>query len=133
MILATLLVNLTRISLYTAQDLSTIWKKPDHTHLQIAESLHQLGIKSGAKVAKLGLSDYYWARLARTKIVAEIPDGKDFWSKDEATRANAIEAIAKTGAEVIVQQPGLKIPNSISKDGWIKLGNTKSYAYLLRN
>ena len=112
----------------------TILRGPEHTHWQVAESLHELGILPGEKVADLKVKayDYYWARLARVKIVAQITDAEKFWTQDDVLRSKALKTIERTGARVIVQKDGSKIPDSAIATGWKKLGNTDSYAYLFR-
>lgn len=132
MTIATFVISSILLSFQGSKDFITVFKEPKHIDWQVASSLHQLGVESGAKVANLGKADYFWARLARFKIVAEIPDPINFWSKDDVVKANALEAVAKTGAKVIVHKPQLELPNSSSTVGWRKLGNTEFYAYLLQ-
>jgi hypothetical protein len=94
---------------------------------EIAEGL---GLQPAAKVAHLGLREYYWARLARLKIVAEIPDSEAFWTTSSAKRSQVLQKIRETGAQVIVQKPGLKIPDqAIDQEGWREIGKTGAYAY----
>ena len=116
-----------------SNDLWTILNRPGH-HLQwkVANRLHQLGIEPGDKVAILGdyiSPHYHWARLARVKIVAEILDERSFWEKDAVTRSEILKRIEQTGARVIVQKPGLEIPDSALAFSWVKIGNTGYYAY----
>lgn len=102
-----------------------------HPHYQVAEGLNRMGVRSGDKVASLGTSfKAYWARLARVKIVAEIPSEhvRDFWSADSSVRSQVIETFASTGARVVVAQ---NIPSLASTRGWQRIGNTGHYAYLL--
>jgi hypothetical protein len=102
-----------------------------HPHYQVAEGLNRMGIGSGDKVASLGTSfKAYWARLARVKIVAEIPSSHvaDFWEADSSVRSQAIEAFVTTGAKVIVTR---RVPNPASTHDWQRIGNTGHYAYVL--
>ena len=102
-----------------------------HPHYQVAEGLNRMGVRSGDKVASLGTSfKAYWARLARVKIVAEIPSGhvRDFWAAGSSGRSQVMEAFASTGARVVVAQ---NIPTLSSARGWQRIGNTGHYAYLL--
>lgn len=98
---------------------------------QVAEDLKQLGVKSGDAIAAIGDADRnaYWARLARVKIVAQVPRIKDFWRSDTMTRKQVLKAIAKTGAKVVVQQIGTPIPTQ--EIGWQKLKNSDCYTYFL--
>jgi hypothetical protein len=103
--------------------------------LQVADTLHQLGVQPGEKVAILGyyIAPYYhWARLARVKIVAEIFDEKSFWEKNIVVQTEVFKNIKKTGARVIVQKPGFKIPNYALATGWREIGNTGYYVYFLQ-
>ena len=98
---------------------------------QVAEDLKQLGVKSGDAIAAIGDADRnaYWARLARVKIVAQVPIINDFWQVDTKTRQQVLNAIAKTGAKVVVQQIGTPIPTQ--EIGWQKLKNSDCYTYFL--
>lgn len=98
---------------------------------QVAEDLKQLGVKSGDAIAVIGDADQnaYWARLARVKIVAQVPIIKDFWQADTMTRKQVLKAIAKTGAKVVVQESVAPIPPQ--EIGWQKLKNSDCYAYFL--
>ena len=120
---------------------NALWNelKEPHQHIQwqVADTLNQLGVYPGEKVAILNLSDdeypYYWARLARVKIVAEIVEEKSFWMTDAVVRSELFKAIEKTGARFIVQKPGLDISSFISAIDWQEIGNTGYYVYFLRN
>lgn len=129
---ATLLISVTQLGLQASLDLTIALKNPQHTYWKIADNLQQYGIKPGDKVANLGMADYYWARLARVKVVAEIPEVLDFWAADAQSKANVLEAVAKTGAKVIVQKTDVKLPSSTYPASWLRLGNTDSYAYFFR-
>ena len=132
--IAVLVITGSQLSLQASKNVVTILRGPEHTHWQVAESLHELGILPGEKVADLKVKayDYYWARLARVKIVAQIMDAEKFWTQDDVLRSKALKTIERTGARVIVQKDGSKIPDSAIATGWKKLGNTDSYAYLFR-
>lgn len=102
-----------------------------HPHYQVAKGLNHMGIRSGDKVASLGTSfKAYWARLARVKIIAEIPSSRvvDFWAADSLVRSQVIERFASTGARVIVAK---NLPSLASAYDWQRIGNTGHYAYLL--
>lgn len=104
--------------------------------LQAAERLKQLGVQPGEKVAILGYymyPHYHWARLARVKIVAEILDAENFWLKPANVQSEILQTIVRTGAKVIVQKPGIELPDNISSLGWQKLGKTGYYAFFLKN
>jgi hypothetical protein len=82
----------TTLALHAAKDVTRLLHTK-HTHWEIAEGLHSLGVPPGSKVAHLGMKNYYWARVARVKIVAEIPNPEEFWAKSAAVRADVLQAI----------------------------------------
>ena len=104
---------------------------------QVADGLNRMGIQPGDKVASLGLGnqwDFYWARLARVKIVVEAPDPDSFWTANESVRAEAIKTFAATGARALVaKKPGGNFSTAccFTSNGWQRIGNTDYYAYPL--
>ena len=101
---------------------------------EVAQNLGQMGIHRGDKVAYIRRSpagDFFWARLARLRIIAEIPpEGVDgFWAADPAVQSEVIQAFAKTGAKVIIASG---IPPCVPKETWQKLGTTDYYVHSLQ-
>ena len=134
--LATLITVAVQLSYHTLNEVGfeLVDRKP-HLHWQVVESLTQLGVIPGEKVALLGYymyPHYHWARLARVKIVAEIIDAEAFWEKDSSIRSKILEKIKETGAKLIVQKPGIKTTVPILTMGWQKLGNTSYYVYFFQ-
>jgi hypothetical protein len=90
-----------------------------------------MGIKPGDDIAFVGYSfGAFFARLARLRIIAEIPDdqAESFWLADPATRSAAVEAIRKTGAKAIIAEwvaPGASV------NGWQRIGNSRHFIYSL--
>jgi hypothetical protein len=103
-----------------------------HQHWQIADGLRQMGIQPGDKVAVLGQGTpgfrAYWARLARVKIVSEMPfsDVIEFVTADPALRSKVIQAFASSGASIIV---GENLPSPMLREGWLRIGETNHFAY----
>jgi len=106
-------------------DAALVWKK--------VESLQQIGLRPGDSVGVIGdtLGAPRWARLARVKIVAEIPGAgaQEFWFADDVTRSQIIETFANAGVKAIVAD---KVPRGVSTTGWQKLGSRSDYVYLLK-
>jgi hypothetical protein len=102
-------------------------------HWEVATGLRRLGVAPGDRVTVVGsgLGAARWARLARVKIVAELPwqDQAQFWSLDPAARTRLLATFARTGAEVVVADGP---PDPLATVGWRKLGETGRYAYVLR-
>ena len=96
-----------------------------HRHLRIADLLRSEGLKEGDRIAHIGNSHHaYWARLARVKIVAEIPyrrlspwtrgNTRQFQLLDEEDRARTLQALASPGVTAIV---ATNMPLQIGNDG----------------
>lgn len=79
-----------------------------NVHWQIAQTLRRQGIRPGDRVAVIG-AEYeheFWARLARVKIIAQIPDSVAFAAKDAAVRGAILRLIEGTSASAVVwRQP----------------------------
>lgn len=111
-----------------------------HVQWEVAEGLRQIGVQPGGKVAVIGSGwNAYWARLARVRIVAEIPRGsvRDFWAADEEVRQAIMSSLADVGVEVVVVSPRAR-PRSVSAStalgamGWRRIGQTGYYAFDVR-
>lgn len=119
----------------TYRDLTRGEDTAGHVHWQVADGLNRLGVQPGDQVAIIGWGSFMapWARLARVRIVAEIPqagefrEGDKFWRADHSVKAQVIKTFANTGANAIVAL----VPSSASTIGWQRIGNTDYYAYLL--
>jgi len=103
---------------------------PSYKPVRLAEAVLDLGLKRGDRIAFIGYSfGAFFARLARLRIIAEIPDdqAESFWLADSATRSAVIEAIKKTGAKAIIAEwvsPGASV------GGWQRIGNSRHFIYL---
>ena len=114
-----------------------------HPQSQVAATLGRAGLQPGDKVAVVGNSfKAFWARLARVRIVAEIPStevvpkvGGDlqFWMADDAVRSQALQVLAGTGAKVVVAYlPTPRLGDYAETIGWQRLGPSDYYAYTFR-
>jgi hypothetical protein len=132
------LFNLQGIRTPTSSDIprnSTNQAKPlnrrSHLQWQIAQGLSSIGVQAGDKVASIGYSfAAFWARLARVRIIAEIPshDAEKFWTAAPPVQAYIIQIFADTGATVIVAE---EAPDSAIQAGWQRIGTTSHFAYIL--
>ena len=90
-----------------------------------------MGIRPGDKVAALGTSfEVDWARLARVRVVAEIPDGSvpGFWAADPTMKSKAIAVLFSTGANAIV---AADVPRTSGLVEWQGIGTTGFFVYSL--
>jgi hypothetical protein len=97
---------------------------------EVSQKLHQLGVRQGDKVALIGYGfDAFWARLARVKIVAEMPDSQatNFWLGDDTLRQEVLQAFADTGAKAIIAE---YVPGYAQLSGWHQVGNSNYYIYV---
>jgi hypothetical protein len=102
-----------------------------HLQFQVADGLNRLGVRSGDQVASLGTSfDAFWARLARVKIVAEIPNRHvaDFWAANNSIKSQVLKTFATAGAKVIVAR---NVPSFVCTSDWKRIGNSGYHAYIL--
>ena len=118
----------------TTRDIFTNQAAADDGQWQIASELQRLGVRPGAQVAVIGDAMYAaWPRLARVRVVAELPvqpagNGAAFWTADEARKQQIIAAFAHTGAQVIVVE---HVPQGVALAGWQRIGQTDHYIYFL--
>jgi hypothetical protein len=131
LILAVLVVTGLRVAKSMTSDLVAIRANPENVNWQIAERLHDAGLRPGDKIADLSLiAEVHWARLAGVKIVSEVPlgDGNIFWAEDLEAKNKVFLILAATGAKAVVTKDP---PLSAEKEGWIPLAGTGFYAYHL--
>ena len=105
--------------------------QPAHLQWEVAKGLKQMGIRTGEQVAHLRNSNRAdWARLARVKIISEIPpsDIMQFWTAGERIQAEIIETLFSTGARAIVAETPLDVP----VEGWKRIGQTEYYVWILK-
>jgi hypothetical protein len=79
--------------------------RPGFASIETARALRDQGLRPGDAVASIGNSfEAYWARVARARIVTEVPASaaQRFWSADSSTQARAIAAFTMTGARAVV-------------------------------
>jgi hypothetical protein len=104
---------------------------PSYKPVRLGEAVVDIGLKRGDRIAFIGYSyGAFFARLARLRIIAEIPDdqAESFWLADPTTRSAVIEAIRKTGARAIIAE---WVAREASLDGWQRIGNSRHFIYIL--
>jgi len=98
--------------------------------LAVAGKLKALGVKQGDKVGVIGYAyDSFWARLARVKIVAEMPeaDANEFWRGDETLRQSVLQAFANSGVDAVVAE---YVPGYADLKDWHQVENSNYYIYV---
>ena len=120
-----------RLVVSTAGDLvSRDYGRP-HPQYAIARALEQHGLGAGARVATIGPGfSSYWARLARARIVAEVPAGEEgqFWSASAETRREVLDIFRTAGVKAIV---ATSVPRSDASEGWKPLAGGEAWAFFL--
>ena len=96
----------------------------------MAEELRRIGIRPGDKVGIIGNGFFaYWARLARVRLVAELPFTSipAFAAADARTREQVLHAFRRAGARLIVGTGFEGDPGP----GWRPVPRTGDYLYPL--
>jgi hypothetical protein len=117
-----------------------------HEHWQIAQTMKDLGVRPGDKVASVGYEFMpSWARLTRTKVVAELPPN-DLFKLTSEENDKLIAAFQKAGAKVAVGtpkhlhvDPDIPLPPNVPPDdldgfppeGWLRVKDLYAYIYVL--
>lgn len=131
LILAGLAVTGLRVAKSMASDFAAILSKQENVSWQVAQGIQVLGVNPGDTISGLSLTaEVHWARLARVRIVSEIPlgDGNTFWMESPEEKRRVFQVFAATGAKVVVTKDP---PFSAAKEGWIPLAETGFYAHRL--
>ena len=120
-----------RLVVSTAGDfVSRDYGRP-HPQYAIARALEQQGLAAGARVATIGPAfSSYWARLARARIVAEVPAGEEdeFWSASPEVRRDVLDIFRAAGVTVIV---ATSVPQSSAAQGWKPLAEGEAWTLFL--
>jgi hypothetical protein len=92
--------------------------------LIIAEAVTSAGVKPGDSIAVVGsgYSAIQYARLARARIVAEIPDEESFWQASATESREAEQRLAGIGVKVLV---ATNAPTRARGTGWWQVAGTK--------
>jgi hypothetical protein len=112
-----------------ARDVSAIVANKPYEPWEVAMSLHNMGIPTGAQVGIIGTgSEAYWAHLAQVRIIAEIPASEmsKFLTADTTRKREALEKFVSVGAQAVVTD-NLAIASSMP--GWQRVGNLKYFVW----
>lgn len=96
-------------------------------NMQTAEALNQAGVSPGAGLATIAIdNDIHWARLARTRVVAEIPtqNAQEFWNATPARQQEVLDLLRAAGVRYVVSgQP----PRNAVASAWKPVGPRSFY------
>jgi hypothetical protein len=125
------LISIGPTTFRTFRDL-IVWRNSSlNRHWYVADGLKRMGVQQGDKVASIGdARTAYWARLARVRIVAEVPseDTSEFWTADSLVKDRIFRTLVESKSDLIVAS---EVPKWAPTDGWQRIGNTNSYVYFL--
>ena len=103
---------------------------------EVSNALKDAGLQPGDKIAWIRpksfttKDNYWWARLAKLQIIAEIPNlNGEFWAVDDSSRAAAVQSLAQTGAKAVVVSD---VPASARLQDFVALGSTGYYVHFYR-
>lgn len=105
----------------------------------VARKLQELGLKPGDKIAQLPTSRrYFWARLLRLKIVADIADADKYLKLPPEKREEVLDILRQYGVKAIVHSWLVNDIDEVSKPDtfepgpdWIKVPPTHAWIYIL--
>jgi 4-amino-4-deoxy-L-arabinose transferase-like glycosyltransferase len=108
---------------------------------EVAAGLSKMGITEGQALATIGIprDSFYWARLARVRVVSEIPSPNvnQYWFGSSETQQKVRAIFAQTGAVAIVTDT---VPSTVAYPesgetlrvpGWQQIGSTSYYLFPL--
>ncbi len=106
-----------------------------YTNWKVAKFLNEAGLRAGDPVGAVGWTySAYWARMARVRIVAEIPDepggARTFWSLDPEKNAAVMQLFRDVGAKAVVVSE--RAPSDLVPANWQQIGNSNYYVYLFQ-
>jgi hypothetical protein len=126
--IALLLLLSGKLAYAVSSDLRMAMKRaPAHIQWRVAEKIREIGLVKGDEVAILGqYGEYYhWARLARVRIIAEVPDAEAFWRTSPDVRLRVLQVIRNTGAKLFVHRldNDMEASQVPTNEEWIDIGD----------
>jgi hypothetical protein len=96
---------------------------------QYARAMRRLGVSPGDAIGVIGdgFTAARWARLARVRIIAELPDEGQFWNASPGERARLLALFEKTGAKAVFTDSA---PAWSAGTGWHTLGGRNWAAFV---
>ncbi|MFA5976298.1 MAG: hypothetical protein WC859_09085 [Elusimicrobiota bacterium] len=106
----------------------------NHAYWQVAQDLHQLGLREHDRVACMFEKGYgqYWAHLGAFRLVAEIPFPDDVSQAQPPLMAAIADVLRQEGIRAIVAWPHAVSPHVLKNlGGWQELKDAPFVVYLL--
>ncbi|HLG98207.1 MAG TPA: hypothetical protein VKX49_17960 [Bryobacteraceae bacterium] len=127
--LALVIVQLAQLGLSVAGTAGSRAHAGGNPQAEIAQQLRSKGLRAGEKVAWIRpqvftpVENYGWARLAKLRIVGEIPGPSEtaFWRSNAEAQQQIFGSLRESGAKALVTT---NIPAGASAAGWIPLGKS---------
>jgi PII-like signaling protein len=95
----------------------------------IALALRNMGLRNGDRLAVVGFGkDCYYARCARLRVVAQIPDRREFWSLTAPELKSVTEHLASIGVKAVVAWDR---PYTPAPGGWTDVKTSNSVLSVL--
>ncbi len=96
--------------------------------VRVAQELDTYGIHPGDSVALVGTGfDHYYARIARVRIVAQVTNAAELWSRSQASAERVEHALAGAGAKALIARFR---PAAFQKWDWHGVPDTP-YSFLI--
>lgn len=95
----------------------------------VARELRRLGLSPGDAIGCIGIGVGGWVRLARVRVIAEIPWGHspDFWKVGAPTQAHLLDLFREAGARIVLTQD---VPANFARD-WVQIDSTNFFYKVL--
>ena len=141
-VVATVLTTCAGIVRGEISDFHSILRHTASEQAEVAAGLRKLGVLEGQSVATIGIprDSYYWARLARIRVIAEIPtpNVNQYWFAPAGTQDKVRSLFAQAGAVAIVTDTmpaAVTYPQSslpVNLPGWQRIGDTSYFLFRLQ-
>jgi hypothetical protein len=120
--LAMLSVSLTAVANARTMRDRGVLRQPDYQI--VGDALRDVGVEQGDYLAVVGNGfDLYFARYARARVVAQIPDADEFWRLNGAELDTVKTRLAALGVKAIVARNRL---DGATQEGWRDVNSTNS-------
>ncbi len=141
-VVATVLTTCAGIVRGEISDFHSILRHTASEQAEVAAGLRKLGVREGQSVATIGIprDSYYWARLARIRVIAEIPtpNVNQYWFAPAGTQDKVRSLFAQAGAVAVVTDTmpaAVTYPQSslpVNVPGWERIGDTSYFLFRLQ-